>query len=505
MIEWMAFVPRKFGNYLLTAPLGQGGMGEVFQAESIGTQGVNKRFAIKILRREFTYDPKMIALFKAEAGLAIQLSHNNVVSIHEFGLYNQQFFMVMDLVDGQSLREHLKALRNVGQCMRLEEALQVARDAAIGLDYVHRAKDEKSQQPMNIIHGDISPHNILLSREGEVKIIDFGVARTPALNKILGEKALVGKIKYMAPEVFEGGAPSMQADIFSLGAVLWEMIFGFSLYDCIPKNMVPKGQDSYRTPQFPDEPPIPPRVAQVLEKALAPWLNDRYTTAGEMANDLGIALNLHFPGYSSRDLRSQVQPQSPRHRVDRSVRITGVEERGEWTPRPPDRADLGEIPSFFVSLAVKWGSVLLVGILLVREIPYWLDKAQKIKPEELLYAQPIVRRQEAIGKQLDGFKTDSTRQTTSLGDKILKYAGVKRDPSEEKPQVTYAIKVVSDPPGAQIVMNRSPIGAITPIVVRLHSPAPVHFSLQLEGYRSCEATVDPAAGLFNCNLKKKRK
>ena len=172
----MKAYPIQFGKYLLLERVNIGGMAEVFKAKTFGVQGFERFVAIKRILPSMSEDDEFINMFVDEARIAVQLSHSNVVQIYELAKFENQYYIAMEFVGGKDMRQVLDRLREKGVTVPIPAAAFIASKICDGLDYAHR-KQDPSGRPMNIIHRDVSPQNILVSYEGDVKITDFGIAK----------------------------------------------------------------------------------------------------------------------------------------------------------------------------------------------------------------------------------------------------------------------------------------------------------------------------------------
>jgi eukaryotic-like serine/threonine-protein kinase len=174
----MAQQIESFGKYLLLEKLASGGMAEVYLAKSTGANGVSKFLAIKKILPQYSDDPDFVKWFNEEAKIAVNLNHGNVVSIYDFGHELRQFYLVMEYVEGKNLRQLTNELKKMGLAFGIEHIVYIIKEVAAGLDHAHRCIDGSTGKPLNIIHRDMSPQNIMVSFEGEIKVIDFGIAKT---------------------------------------------------------------------------------------------------------------------------------------------------------------------------------------------------------------------------------------------------------------------------------------------------------------------------------------
>jgi serine/threonine protein kinase len=200
-------------------------MGEVYLARVRGPFQFAKLFTIKLMKTEFADDAADLQRFAREARIAARLTHHNLVQAYDFGSYKGRYFLVMEYIDGLNLA---KLLRRMQLCKRLlpwNHAAFIAAEVAAALNFMHTLKDEDGQY-LNLTHRDVSPENILLSVEGEVKLVDFGLVKYRGAEKLTGKGRVRGKLSYMAPERAVGGESQPYSDQFSLGLVLHEMITG---------------------------------------------------------------------------------------------------------------------------------------------------------------------------------------------------------------------------------------------------------------------------------------
>ncbi len=297
-----------FGKYVLLEKLATGGMAEVFLARAPGADGIGKFFAIKRILPQFAESPEFIDMFKDEAKIAINLNHSNIVSIHEFGVQNNQFYIVMDFVEGKNLRQILNKLKKVNQKFTVDQIVYICKEVAAGLDHAHRCLDGTTGKPLNITHRDMSPQNIMTSFEGEVKIVDFGIAKAESQMETTRAGTLKGKFGYMSPEQAEGQTVDLRTDIFSMGIVLWELLANDRLF--IANNEI-NTLRKIRDCQIPSLRKINPNIHAELEritmKALTKDRNLRYQTSAAMQRDLSRFLNRQYPDFSPHDFSVNIK------------------------------------------------------------------------------------------------------------------------------------------------------------------------------------------------------
>lgn len=295
---------ERFGQYTLLEKVAVGGMAEVWKARMRGVEGFQKTVAIKKILPHMTDNSEFVGMFIDEAKLAAQLSHPNIVHIYDLGKIGRDFYIAMEYVDGKDLRSLLNAARRKGMKLPLGLSLLIAARLASALDYAHRKRDFEERE-MGIVHRDVSPQNVLLTYEGDVKLCDFGIAK--AVSKAAGGQtqigALKGKLQYMSPEQAWGRPVDSRSDLFSLGAVLFEMVTGERQFpgdtEISVLELVRQGRT--RTPRQVD-PAIPREVDEIVARALAVDPQQRFASAGEMKQKIESVLAALTPSPSPTDL-----------------------------------------------------------------------------------------------------------------------------------------------------------------------------------------------------------
>jgi len=279
-------LPRLFGKYYLLELINVGGMAEVFKAKMFGVEGFEKIVAIKRILPEVAEDAEFIKMFVDEAKIAVKLQHPNVVQIFELGKIEDSYFIAMELINGKDLKTIRKRLKRVDLLMPVEQSAYIISQVCDGLDYAHRKTDEK-MNPLNIVHRDISPQNMIVSYEGTVKLIDFGIAKAKSKSTKTQVGMLKGKFSYMSPEQVSGQPIDRRSDIFSLGVVFFEMLTGKRLF--LGKNDVETLEKIRKAEVFPPSvfnSAVPPELDRIVLKALAKDREDRYQWASEFSEDL---------------------------------------------------------------------------------------------------------------------------------------------------------------------------------------------------------------------------
>lgn len=273
----------KFGRYTLLGLVARGGMGEIYQARYDGVAGFEKTCIIKKIRREYARDKSFVDRFLDEGRLLVSLTHSNIVQIFDMGVVDGEYYLAMEYVDGADLRMLLRHI--APQCVPLSIAIGVCIEVLRGLSYAHRSKDAQARSS-GIVHGDVSPSNILISHEGEVKLIDFGIAR-PARTHSHDDK-VQGKLAYMSPEQAHGEALDCRTDIFSTGIVLFEMLAGRRPFGDNVEAMLCEGKFTcdLSIAHDVDLPEQNGEFDEILARSMAPSAKERYQTADEFSDDL---------------------------------------------------------------------------------------------------------------------------------------------------------------------------------------------------------------------------
>lgn len=277
-------------RYRVLAQLKEGGMATLYLCERTGAAGFQKHVAIKVVHQQLSADERFIQMFVDEALLTSRIEHPNVVHVEELGASDGKYFLVMEYVHGASLSQLLRALARSRRRMRPELAVAIAIAAADGLHAAHEMRGTDGE-PLNVVHRDVSPENILISHSGYVKLIDFGVAKfRDRVSQTTIGGTLKGKVAYMAPEQARNLEVDRRADIYQLGIILWEML---TMRRCFKGEMSLAFLDRVRHPNIP--PPcelalgISPGLDEAVMKALSADPNDRHGTAQEFRRALANA------------------------------------------------------------------------------------------------------------------------------------------------------------------------------------------------------------------------
>ena len=278
--------PTTFGKYLLLERINVGGMAEVFKAKAFGAEGFERLLAIKRILPNMAEDEEFINMFIDEARIAVQLNHANIVPIYELGKYNSQYYIAMEFVSGKDLRQVFDCLRKRQETLLVPAAAYVISKICEGLDYAHR-KTDPTGRPLNLIHRDVSPQNVLLSYEGAVKVTDFGIVKAEDRASKTQAGVLKGKFAYMSPEQVRGLDIDHRSDVFAVGILLYEALTGKRLFiGDSDFATLEKVRAAEVTPPREHNPAIPESLEQVVLTALARERDARYQWALELHDSL---------------------------------------------------------------------------------------------------------------------------------------------------------------------------------------------------------------------------
>jgi len=282
-----AAAPETCGNYLLLERIGSGGMAEVFRAKTVGISGFQRIVAIKKILPVLAEDKRFITMFVDEARIAVELTHAHIVQIYELGISEGEYYIAMEYVHGRDLRQVMKDLAKKGRNVPVPVAAYIASCVCSAIDFAHR-KATLDGQPLNIVHRDVSPPNVLLGFDGSVKVADFGIALAKdRVSNTMGTK-LKGKIAYMSPEQAWGHELDRRSDIYSAATVLFEMLTGQLPYRGGGNNFELLDKVREADVQQPREvnAGIPPELEGIVLKALSREREQRYAWASDMAEEL---------------------------------------------------------------------------------------------------------------------------------------------------------------------------------------------------------------------------
>jgi len=294
--------PIPFGKYYLLERVNVGGMAEVFKAKAFGVEGFERLLAVKRILPNIAEDKEFIEMFIDEAKIAVQLNHANIAQIFDLGKVEDSFFIALEFVHGKDLRSIFDRGRQVGQIMPIAQACFVIMKVCEGLDYAHNKRDASGRE-LNLVHRDVSPQNVLVSYEGEIKLIDFGIAKAAGKASKTQAGILKGKFGYMSPEQVRGLPIDRRSDIFSVGIVLYELLTGERLFVGESDfSTLEKVRNVEILPPSTYNRKIPDELERIVLKTLAKDVEDRYQNAIDLHDDLQAFMYTAGEFYSRKDL-----------------------------------------------------------------------------------------------------------------------------------------------------------------------------------------------------------
>ncbi|HET6283530.1 MAG TPA: serine/threonine-protein kinase [Polyangia bacterium] len=274
-------------RYRITERVAAGGMAEVFRGVAESLHGFKKNIAIKRILPSLTKNKKFVAMFLDEARLSLSLQHANIVQVFDIGHSEDTYFIVMEFVDGVDLKALTEWRRRIGRRIPIAHTLYIVMEICKGLSYAHEMVNQDTGKPLGIVHRDISPPNVLISKQGEVKVVDFGLAKATSQIETTDPGVVKGKMSYLSPEAARGEEVDSRADLFSVGILMHEMLTGKRLF---------YGETDYQTVELVRNAKIPPLKAQnpqvepeledIVRKCLARRPDDRYQGAIDLQDAL---------------------------------------------------------------------------------------------------------------------------------------------------------------------------------------------------------------------------
>jgi serine/threonine protein kinase len=273
-------------RYRVIERLESGGMAEVFRAESEGLQGFRKQVAIKRVLPHLSSKKKFISMFLDEARLSAQLSHSNCVQVFDIGVGDAAFFIVMEFVDGANLKAIIEHIKKSGRDFPVEAAVYIALELCKGLTYAHELTDSNGV-PLHIVHRDMSPPNVLITKHGEIKIVDFGLAKANSQLERSEPGIIKGKFSYLSPEAAMGQDVDARTDVFAVGIILWELLAGQRLFLGDTDFQTVKRVQAAQVPSVAQiNKKVPAELERIIARALARDPAARYPTARALGAEL---------------------------------------------------------------------------------------------------------------------------------------------------------------------------------------------------------------------------
>ncbi len=351
------FKPQRFGRYTLLMPLSTGGMGEVFLARLEGSHGFDKPCVIKKILPHLAKEPGFVSRFVDEGHILVKLSHGNIAQVLDMGVQDDAPYIALEFVDGKDLRRVLARTRERTLPLPLSFVLSVMSRVLDALAYAHRKRSEDDRE-LNLVHRDVSPQNILISYEGEVKVIDFGLAKSALSVSNTNPSILLGKFMYMSPEQARHKPVDRRADLYSVALCLWELVAGKNPFEDVPSGEMIARVGNPTIPALNSIDPLCPRaLSEAVSKALQVDPAQRFQTAEEFRTALQSILVAIDPSAgaesTSRFMRDAFASEYQQERrmlasLKEQARSLEAPERGtqEETLQPNTKSPFASKPSF---------------------------------------------------------------------------------------------------------------------------------------------------------------
>ncbi len=295
---------KKHGRYKIVRKVADGGMAEIFLATQIGREGFQKPVILKRIHSTIYADPQFRNMFIDEAHISMGLSHSNIVQILDLGVGNGRYFLVMEVVDGWDLGRVLHRAAAAEMPLPRELGLYVTAEVCRALAYAHGKTDLVSGRPLGIVHRDVSPQNILLSEQGEVKLTDFGIAKAMGKREQTGTGVVKGKVAFMSPEQALGKAIDARSDLFAVGTVLYQLMVGVRPFEApTDLEILLRVQKADFRPAHEVARDLPPQVAAIIARSMQLEPDLRYQSADEMLTDIEQVMRTVFRPVGQTELK----------------------------------------------------------------------------------------------------------------------------------------------------------------------------------------------------------
>lgn len=293
---------ERFGKYLILDHLFDGGMAKICRARFLGEQA-DKLVAIKMVQPQFSKDPSFVQMFEDELKVTFALQHPNIAQMYDYGMVNGQLYTAMELVDGANLKQYLDRLKSKNFVFPVEISTYIISQVCQALQYAHTFTDKMTGKKLNIIHRDISPHNIMLTYDGAIKVIDFGIAKADSNSEATQAGTIKGKLSYLAPEYLDGLELDPRYDEFAVGITLWELLCSRKLFTASNDLAVLKQIQACKVP-VPSSinPNVPKELDEIVLKALSKDRNERYEDMDKFNRALVKFLYSNYPDFNATDL-----------------------------------------------------------------------------------------------------------------------------------------------------------------------------------------------------------
>ncbi|MEZ4820056.1 MAG: serine/threonine-protein kinase [Bdellovibrionota bacterium] len=503
------FSVEKFGKYLLIEQAASGGMAVIYKAAAKMSDASIQTFAIKRILPQYSTDQEFISLLHDEAKLMVRLNHPNIVSMVEFGKHNEQFYIAMEYIDGITLKDLITKVASHHEPFTIDMASHIIREIAIGLSYAHRRKDENGKS-LAIVHRDVSPANILLSFQGDVKVADFGISKAQSQSHKTQVGIIRGKIGYMSPEQTRSDIDiDHRSDLYSLGIIFYEMLTGLRPF---ASNTIPEAIKLVREGKLvkPSEvrQDIPKNLEAIMLKILAHDREERYQHAQDIVDDLNEFLVQHAPlgrpvrishvdlmGFIQRFYKKEMAKASSvgikEQEFEKIVEKSILEEQAKSRKMYHEPSQTFAANPMF-ELSVPETTVR--------------DKNEYQKQQdELMRKRGYVRLREgrtgSISVPIVEYESTHTETKRMLPSKLILalpfliifaaagYYFIRNPSSSPPPEPMKVVKnplrkimFYTDPPGAEVMLNGQVTGVVTPGFLNLDFSSPVQVEFELAGH-----------------------
>ncbi|HLT21856.1 MAG TPA: serine/threonine-protein kinase [Bacteriovoracaceae bacterium] len=294
---------QRFGKYLILDHLVDGGMAKICRARFLGEQA-NKVVAIKMVQPQFSNDEAFVRMFQDELNITFGMLHPNIMQVYDYGKTDGQLYTAMEYIHGANLKQFLDRLKEKKKAFPVEASCYIISQVCLGLHYAHTFTDKLTGKPYNIVHRDISPHNIMLTYDGAVKVIDFGIAKAETNSEATQAGTIKGKLSYLAPEYLEGLELDCRYDEFAVGITLWELLCSRKLFQAANDLAVLKQiQQCKIIPPSEINPTVPKELDEIVLKALSKDRANRYENLDQLNRALVKFLYASYPDFNPSDLR----------------------------------------------------------------------------------------------------------------------------------------------------------------------------------------------------------
>ncbi|MEW6055639.1 MAG: serine/threonine-protein kinase [Bdellovibrionota bacterium] len=296
---------KKFGKFFLLDRIAQGGMAEIYRARMATPDGGGRLIAIKRIIGNYSRNQEFVTMFRSEIKTTSGLTHPNIVQLYDFGEVDGMQYIAMEYVDGKNLRQFVSRFTETQSRFPIEASVYIIEQCALGLAYAHSYKDKFSGKPLSIVHRDVSPQNVLISYDGAVKVIDFGIAKAVTNVDATRAGVIKGKPSYLSPEQISGDTLDGRSDIFALGAVFWELLTGRKLFSGENDYAVIKLIETCSTHVKPPSiynAQVPKELDAIVLKCLTKDRDQRYGSAEELQRALHKLLYQYAPEFNPADL-----------------------------------------------------------------------------------------------------------------------------------------------------------------------------------------------------------